>query len=327
MMISQGFTIANPTTPALPRYSPVQVINSSTGPDQVAFYYADTTKQALVTAGTTMTAPLTLDSKETFVANEVVVLSTADTTSYANPLSVDDAKIARFSACVVQIATISGTAPATVTFKTAAPWGTGSNAHCANPVPYATMMYKFVAHGWRIDTTRPDLAPLQLSNTGMLLATNTYTDQAYTFTDIQVATYFYDQGTAPADTPDPDTDGARDWYSSADQTLLTAPLALADAFVQPVHPIPLAMTISLVNHTSAGIEGITTAATPALTEVGNTANNPDRRPRRRGAAERDRSHVAGQPHLPVHHVPGRSSQPGSRAMNLGPCVAHSARSP
>jgi len=280
LMISQGFSVANPANPsgtnpsANPRYSPVQVVNSATGPDQVAFYYADPSAQAALTSGTTMTGTLIFDSKDKFAPGDIVVLSTADTTSYANPLSADDAKIARFSSCVVQIQGISGTAPATITFSSAPPWGNAGNSHCANPVPYLTMMYKFVAHGWRINTANPDLAPLQLSTTGLLLSSNAFADQAYGFTDLQVSTYFYDLGTAAADTADPDTDGARDWYSSTDQTLLTRPVALTDALIQPAHPIPLAMTISLVNRTAAGIEGITTQSTPLLTELANIANNP-----------------------------------------------------
>lgn len=290
LMLAQGFNIAKPGNPGgtnaglNQRYPGVQVINSSTGPDQVAFYYADTSNQAVVTAGTFVTSPLTLDSKDNFAVGDVVLLSTADTTSYESPVSKDDAPIAKFAACVVQIATLTGTAPATVTFRTSGTWGTPANAHCSSAVPYLTMMYKFVAHGWRIDTTRPDLAPLQQSATGLLFTTNVFTDQAYGFTDLQIATYMFDQNVVTpsvlaGDTPDPDSDGARDWYSSTEQTVYTAPHASPFVSGPPAPvaipiPVPLAMTISLVNRTAAGIEGITTAATPMLTEPGNTSNNP-----------------------------------------------------
>ena len=268
LMMSQGFNVANPLTVGNNRVSPIEITNSATGPDQVAFYYADTSKQALVTAGTLKTAPLVIDSKDAFTVGEVVVLSLADTSSFANPLSIDDAKIAKFAACVVQIASISGTAPATITFSTAAPWGQVGNGHCPNAVPYGTMMYKFVAHAWRIDTSRPDLAPLQMSTTGNLVSPNvSFTDQAYGFTDIQTSTYFYDGN--GLDTADPDTDGDRDWYSSTDQFNFTKPIPVASTFLPP-----LMMTISLVNRTAGGIEGITTSATPLLSEVGNTTNNP-----------------------------------------------------
>jgi type II secretory pathway pseudopilin PulG len=267
--ISQGFTIAadSPT-----KYrSPVVVANSSTGPDGVGFYYADTSVQAVV-ASVTSRSIITVDNATGFAQNDIVVLSTP--TVVANPLTIYDAKVATFTACVLQISTVGATA---VTFKTSAPWGSSTNVHCQLPVAGTTMMYKFVAHYWRLDTTRPTLAPLQLEATGALVSSN-YIDEAYGFSDLQVATYFYDNdGT---DTNDPDTDAKRDWQSGDNQTTYTAPTTvpytLGTATTSPVPFIPLMITISLVNRTDANVEGVSSSQTPLLTDAvpAKKNNNP-----------------------------------------------------
>jgi hypothetical protein len=245
------------------------VTNSSTGPDSVAFYYADPSVQAVV-ATVTSRSVITVDNAAGFNATDLVVLSTP--TVVDNPMSLYEAKIATFSTCVLQIASAGTTA---VTFKTSGSWGTGTNAHCVLPVAGSTMMYKFVAHAWRIDTTRPTLAPLQLETTGALLTTQTWVDEAYGFSDIQVATYFYDNDAT--DTNDPDTDPKRDWQSGDNQTTYTAattlPYTLGTLATSPVPFTPLMMTISLVNRTDANVEGVSSSQTPNLTVSGNTTNN------------------------------------------------------
>src|SRR5690606_31112814 len=130
--------------------------------------------------------------------------------------------------CVLRIQSISGNQ---ISFDTGAPWGDGSNSHCTL-TPGATMVYKFVAHYWRIDPDRPELGALQLDRTGNLTGVPAFEDQAYGVSDLQVATYFFDHD--GSDTDDPDADGDRDWYSSDLQQAMTERRLLVDQFAPPL---------------------------------------------------------------------------------------------
>ncbi len=261
LAMSQGFTIAGDAL----RHSPVRVVNSATGPDEVGFYYADPTVQALVVTGTSLptATALVVDDATGFAAGDLVVLSTPDTTTVANPLSAADANIAQFTACVVKIGSVTANELA---FQTAGEWGTGTNAHCSSPVANSTMVYRFVAHYWRVDPDRPELGALQLDATGALTATLAFQDQAYGITDLQAATYFFDGD--GADTDDPDPDPLRDWQSSDEQTTMTAPRALGSPFAPP-----LMMTVSLVARTTANVEGVTTRQSPSLVDPSHVDHN------------------------------------------------------
>jgi prepilin-type N-terminal cleavage/methylation domain-containing protein len=265
LALSQGFTIASDGG-AL-RHSPVRVVNQSSGPDEVGFYAADPQVQALVVAGppAPSATAVVVDDAAGFAVGDLVVLSTHDTASVANPLAEGDANLAQFTACVVQISAISG---AELAFATTGDWGSATNDHCAAPYAGTTMVYKFVAHYWRIDPDRPELGALQVdATTGALTATPVFSDQAYGVSDLQVATYFFD-GDA-TDTDDPDADPLRDWQSSDAQTTLTAPRDVASPFAPP-----LMMTISLVARTTSNVEGITTKRSPVLVDPAHVDHNP-----------------------------------------------------
>ncbi|MFN0251864.1 MAG: PilW family protein [Kofleriaceae bacterium] len=259
-MVSQGFTISSDL--GVNRHSPVRVVNRMAGPDEVAFFYADSSVQALV-LGTPLPSAttLTVDDVDAFVAGDLVVLSTPDTVTMPNPISSDEANIAKFAACVLRIGTISGDE---ITFETSGDWGNATNEHCETPIGGQTMMYRFVAHHWRIDTSRAALAPLQLDATGGL-GTPVFTDQAFGIVDLQAATYFFDAN--GSDTDDPDADGDRDWMSSDAQDTMTASIPVAGAFVAP-----LVMSLSVVTRTGK-VEGISTALSPELTDPDNPTHN------------------------------------------------------
>lgn len=262
--LAQGFTIAaDGAGSGAVKHAPVRVRNSSTGPDEIAFFYADGERDALVKSTGPATG-VTVDTADGFAVGDLVVLSTVDANTMFNPISPTlDAKIALYSACVVRISGISGTS---VTFEETGDWGSTGNKHCADTTADVTRMLGFVAHAWRIDPTRPADGVLQLDETGHLLATPAFEDYATGVTDLQVATYFYDgDGT---DTDDPGDDGDRDWCSGADQDTLTADIATTASFVAP-----LVMSISVVARTTDEVEGITTASTPQLTETSNTEHN------------------------------------------------------
>lgn len=265
LLMSQGFTLGSTGSGTL--HSPVKVIDSAVGPDEVGFYYADTSVQAAVPSAA-VTASKTVcdvDSTTGFAVNDLVVMSTAS--QITNPLNPGvDANIASFQACVLRISAMTATQ---LTFTTAAPWGSAGNTHCSNvplvtPAKGTTMFFKLVASYYRIDPTRPVDGPLQVSPTGNLVGLSDWQDLAYGFTDLQVATRFFDGDFA--DTADPDTDTMREWYSGAMQQTLTAPAA------GPFTP-PIQISISLVARTDRDVEGIATAATPLLSVAGNANNN------------------------------------------------------
>jgi hypothetical protein len=242
-------------------HQPVSVINSATGPDQIAFFYADPSTQAAVKTGGAW-GPLEVDSAAEFKDDDDVVVSTADLTM--SGLNPSDGNIAKYSACVVKISSIVGNV---ISFS--------SVAHCGGlPVPSATtMIYKFVARGYKIDPTRPELGALQQSlNGGLLGVDDVWSDLAYGFTDLQTALQAYDSAFNAIDSPDPDTDAFRDWYSGADQDELTENRNLGAAPLIPPDGL-LQASISLVARTDRNVEGIATAATPLLSDPANLANN------------------------------------------------------
>jgi prepilin-type N-terminal cleavage/methylation domain-containing protein len=267
--MSDGFRIATDTVNL---QSPVRVINSATGPDQVALFYADASTQArvLTVNNPTTGQPVTdvvVDAAAGFTQGDLVVL--VNSTTIDNPLNpLSDAKLASFKSCVLQIRGVGG---ASISFTTALPWGTGTNTHCATirdahvaqGVSSNTMLFKFVAHAYRIDPTRPTDGVLQQSPTGGLVGAADWVDLGYGFTDLQLATQVFDND--GIDTPDPDLDPKREWYSGDDQTNLTAPAPTLMPLLQ--------LGISLTARTDRDVEGITTAATPALTVAGIVSNN------------------------------------------------------
>jgi prepilin-type N-terminal cleavage/methylation domain-containing protein len=266
--MSQGFKLFSdgPPAPAGQVHSPVSVINSSTGPDQIAFFYADTNTQAAVTGGTIPAGnTVTVDATTGFAASDVVVLVKVDAAVGITPPDTNTALIATYDACVLQVLSVNPSPPTpTITFSSAPPWSNGIFTHCTAPST-GMMLYKFVARAYRIDTTtaaRAALGLLQQSQTGALFGGvfDNWNDLAFGFTDLQTALQIYDN-----DLTDTDGDGNtdREWYSGQTQQNLTA------TGVPPIAPIavPLQMSISLVARTDRDVEGISTSQTPELTEV------------------------------------------------------------
>jgi len=277
--VAQGFKIAS-TGPTVLQW-PVQIRDSSTGPDQVAFFYADSSAQAVVATVPAWTATATVTTVDPvptgssgFVLNDLVVFSKVDT-STNTPIPGEagiEANIATYDACVGQIAAISGSS---IAISRSGAWGNSASTQCGATGPsVGAVIYKFVARGYRIDpnpgtAARAEQGALQQSQTGGLLnsALDNWTDVAYGFTDIQTALRVYDGDTL--DSADLDTDPAREWYSGAAQDAQTGTSVPLTA----VAAAPLQMSISLVARTDRDVEGITTAATPNLTAPPNLDNN------------------------------------------------------
>jgi prepilin-type N-terminal cleavage/methylation domain-containing protein len=261
--MSGGFYMA---FPGGVRVSPLRVINNADAPDEIAFFYADPSVQVATRAdvGATCTRRLCdqLGSTEGFRPGDVVVMSTLSwgpAEGYEDP---GEPKVAQFMACLFQLSSVG---PTSFSFSEAAPWGSFFGSHCPSPpVVGTTMFYKLAARHWRIDPSRPAEGVLQLSTGGALVRIDDWQDQAYGFTDLQVATRFFEPRDL-TDTPDPDADPRRDWYSGEQQEINTEPAA---ALLPPIQ-----VSISLVARTERDVEGIASASTPDLTVAGNEDHN------------------------------------------------------
>ena len=253
LYMAQGFTLAADWDAGQRvRRSPVRIFNSNTGPDEIAFYYADAATLAVVTDTVTPTrTTVSIDENPGLAVGDRIVMSTPRLVSSAID-ATNDGKIMTYDACVLDITGIAGT---TVSFAASA----GGNDHCGLPVPSnpypgpqgGTIIAKLVAHHWRIDRSsaaRIELGALQLDPTGALggIVDASFTDQAYGVVDLQLAAQFYDAGN-------------RTWEPDEDQETKTAPI-LATAAFDPL----LLLSVSVLARTTQRMEGVTTAATPAL---------------------------------------------------------------
>jgi hypothetical protein len=269
--------------------SAVRVVDSSNGPDEVGFYYADPSAKAHVAPAAVNKTLMVLDVDTTtgFAQGDVVVMSTAVIVQNPGaPIPPPPETITKYYSCVLQIESLT---PTQFTFSQNPPWGRPNNDHCASvigapdapppgfsvavpndvlaadpafpppappPVPIVgvTQIYKLVARYYKIDAARPGEGVLQVSPTGNLIGANDWRDLGYGFTDLQIALRFYLSGDVIDD--DLDLDAERDWVSGPNLDIKTAPGASLE--------VPIAMNISLVARTERDVEGIATVQTPVL---------------------------------------------------------------
>ena len=273
--IAQGFQTASTGTNIIP---PISITNSNTGPDSIVMAYADASAQAKVTALIPATANattdqnlgVTVDSVDNFKVGDLAVMVNP-TLVTATPATNGNSMLVNTVACVVQISAILPSPP-TLNFNTGAPWGSASNPQCA-PVRVAdhaegtatdTMIYRFAPFKYRIDPTRPELGVLQVSPSGGMIA-NDFQDLAVGFTDLQIASRYWGVNIDPTNL-DHDNDPNRIWYSGNDQTTMTA--ANATAINTPIE-----VRLSFSARTNRTVDGVATAATPALIDITNVSNN------------------------------------------------------
>jgi hypothetical protein len=245
------------------RFSPVIIVNHNNAPDEITFLHADSTTQSAVQKNGAVGGAVPVDDNTGFTVGDIVVIVTVDTTT-PNPIDPLAANVTSYSGCLLRVSGTPG--PTVVQFDTTPPFGEPANSHCPNLTMGQSMLYKVAAHAYRIDPGRPAEGVLQLSPTGNLYGVNDWQDLAYGFTDIQVATQFYDGD--GIDTLDPDADPNRDWYSGDLQTTLTA--SVDDA---TLYKPPLQMVITLVARTDRDVDGVGTAATPQLIDPANPDHN------------------------------------------------------
>jgi hypothetical protein len=265
------------------RQPALRVINNADAPDELEIFYADPSVQVAVIGNSPTTCtPVACDQLTAtagLAPGDLVVMSTPRWLDL--PEFTDGAKVAQLKACVLEVASVG---PNQLTFSESPPWGDPGNMFCQSPpdpgppnpgpgYPGAdlargrTVFYKLAARRWRIDPARPAEGVLQLSTLGAFTGgAGDWQDQAYGFTDLQIATRFYDPDdlTTPGD-PDHDSDPERDWYSGEAQELWTAP--------EITLRVPLQISISLVARTERDVEGIASVSTPSLTVAGNEQHN------------------------------------------------------
>ena len=239
---------------------------SGFGPDELHVFYADPSAQARVTAMTGLA--VTVDNRDRFEIGDVVVI----TKSLVEQIGTTGPIVTRTDACVMQIAGIVG---AIFTMQQTGTWGALLNPQCTLTIPILgtnTMIYRFVARGYRIDATRRSLGVLQQSVTAGLV--NDWQDLGLGFTDFQIASRWYEgednSGLATVDTADLDTDPQREWYSGADQNTLTATSTTA---VDSTRPLLTELRLTLVVRTRQKLLAVGAARTPTLTDAARNNNN------------------------------------------------------
>ena len=261
----------------------VEIRDHATTPDELHVFYADSSAQARVMTIDTNPgnpfATVTVDNQDNFAPGDVVVITNYRTEAIGVP--PNQVIVSRFRACVAQIAVITASV---FTLRTDGTWGETNNDQCdevraSHPTSGvvagqpSTMVYRFVARGYRIDPTRRALGVLQLSPTGGVL--DDWQDLGLGFTDLQIASRWYEGedddpgGRATADTPDVDTDPARDWYSGGDQDTLTAPSLTWD----DRRSLLTEVRVTLVVRTRQNLQAVGAARTPTLVDATRPNNN------------------------------------------------------
>ncbi|MBL8625906.1 MAG: prepilin-type N-terminal cleavage/methylation domain-containing protein [Myxococcales bacterium] len=261
----------------------VEIRDHATTPDELHVFYADSSAQARVMTIDTNPgnpfATVTVDNQDNFAVGDVVVITNYRTEAIGVP--PNQVIVSRYRACVAQIAVITASV---FSLRTDGTWGETNNDQCdevraSHPTSGvvagqpSTMVYRFVARGYRIDPTRRALGVLQLSPTGGVL--DDWQDLGLGFTDLQIASRWYEGedddpgGRATADTADVDTDPARDWYSGGDQDTLTAAALTWD----DRRSLLTEVRVTLVVRTRQNLQAVGAARTPTLVDATRPNNN------------------------------------------------------
>ena len=267
----------------------VEIRDHTSTPDELHVFFADSSAQSRVRTIDTNPgnafSTLNVDNRDNFAVGDVVVI-----TNYrpdAIGLPPNQIVVSRFRACVGQLAAIADDVNGTddgFTLRTDGLWGEAQNDQCdevraSHPTSGvvagqpSTMVYRFVARGYRIDPNRRALGVLQLSPSGGLF--DDWQDLGLGFTDLQIASRWFEgedddaSGRATADTLDVDTDPARDWYSGAEQDALSAgTLAWDDR-----RSLLTEVRLTLVVRTRQNLQAVGAARTPNLIDAARPNNN------------------------------------------------------
>ena len=238
-------------------FSPISIVNSATGPDELRIIYADTSCMAHVTTnGPNYTAASTkVDSTSCFADGDVVMAVRTK----------DGANSKKGWGCVIKLTGVNNSSGhLNHNPGGGEPYNQPGNAQCDNISQDwndgFTVFAKFSAKGYRI---KPNDARgvLQVSATAGSL--DDWQDLAFGFVDMQFAAQVYE----PDDLVD--SDGLNgplyDWYSGANLTTLS--LSGGKDVLQ--------VRMSLIARTVAEVEGAGTRTTPSLLgDPSKPDNNP-----------------------------------------------------
>ena len=286
--IPDGFLWAG--APAVTQ-QPLQVTNNADnfGPDLIRVFHADASAQARVDTTAVGFAAgvfdhVTVDDRDLFEVGDLVVMVGALTETAVDALGntlelPNGAKWIHYRACVLKISDITGNV---ISFETSAPWGRAGNTQCddvrpimSHPDAVTRMLYRFSARAFRIDPARRQLAVLQMSPSGGLVAGD-WQDLGVGFTDLQVATRWNDYWSAGAravDTADADDNALIEWYSGEQQEAMSAPIATNDPNALYFRSVAAEARVSLVVRTIKAIDAVPTSATPSLIDTTRPDNN------------------------------------------------------
>jgi prepilin-type N-terminal cleavage/methylation domain-containing protein len=228
-------------------FQPIQVTNSSTGPDGFTISYADTTCSARVSADKNSSfkaADTRVDRTDCFVDGDIVAaVRTSDGTTSK-----------KGQGCVLQITGVQDAASRVNHNPGQGLYNSPGNDQCSNIdqdwTDGHTVFVKFRQKAYRI---KPNDARgvLQVLPAGSTV----WQDLAFGFVDMQVAIQAYDS-TDPTD-QDGDGSGPIDWYSGPNLGTIPSTATM------------LQMRISLVARTIAEVEGVGTLTTPLLIDPTN----------------------------------------------------------
>ncbi len=296
--LPNGFKALGDGATVIPALS---VINDAdgTGPDLLRFYYADPTAQARVTSFIDANRQeAVVDFTGNFRVGDLVVM--------VNPRMIPvtgAADIAQYDACVARVTAIDASTN-TIRFDGSSPdYNTGSNDQCIDvqdatqtegPAASETMLYLFVGRSYRIDPARKELSVLQMSPSGELQPGD-WTDVGIGFTDLQVATRYFEEG----DTVDLDGDGdpQRDWYSAEAQE---TPDPTGS---RPLNAVLTQVSVSFAVRTTYELDVVSSAQTPGFvvgTDPQSVAHN----------------RIGDHPSLPLAGVPDSSRPPEHRGDHI-----------
>jgi prepilin-type N-terminal cleavage/methylation domain-containing protein len=266
---------------------PLVVFNNPDGlpddrmqPDRVHFFYADPNPLAQVVVERILSPTAVIVSDSTiFQAGDLVLFARRDPTPIHHPLGDELPMIVRYFSCVARLTDV-GFDPAGPVFRfdADAPFNTAGNEHCfvtnaseqpaiAQDTTEKTQVFRLIARAYRVDTGRPEIAPLERSNTGGLgngAAGGDWQEMGIGFVDLQISRRLVEE---VSDATDVDGDGnlRMDWYA-------------VDPPPSPPARHLTQLGIGLVARTVRAMEGVRATTIPVLTGAnfpgGTRTNNP-----------------------------------------------------
>lgn len=290
---------------------PIYITNGGgTEPDQIRFFYADRAIAAKVEESPTFTLAdpmvISLVDHDTtdgispvdqFNDGDYVVLVNSTQEEISMDVTGDGLlntfETPGYEACLLRITSRDNTPGVnTVTFSSSSSPHNANNSlgatnihHCkdvraqhvldiARPAAARadTMLYRLVGRAYRIDPARRNAGVLQVSESGELNP-NDWQDLGVGFTNLQVASQWYENADGPLGPRDADGDGdpSYDWYSGDNQDFLD--LATSLPARRRNNAVMVRISLSLETRTLSSLEGVPTTQIPGYIGSGPINNN------------------------------------------------------